>query len=187
MSTNVSKSYLDLARSVIETQIGAKEGESIEDAIFGLMSCTYVYSYSALLSFCSGQLYLLWEQPDSELRKKHSQCASFEELMAGPLKSIKAALKELIALKGLEPLHEEEPKLWQNLNEIIKHYRDFFLHPNPELFEEYVGKVGNEQWQLASTTVSGILAYVFKNTSGSVPRWVSESGLKAHGFKVKNM
>lgn len=187
MRTNVTKSYLDLARSVIETKIGATEGASTEDAIFGLMSCTYVYSYSALLSFCSAQLYILWQADDSLLKKKYPGVNSFEQLMAGPLKSMKCAIKEVIEQKGIQPLHEAEPKLWQNLNELVKYYRDFFLHPNPELFEEYVGKAGNAQWQLASKTVSGILAYIFTSTNGTVPNWVNETGLKAHGFEVKNI
>jgi hypothetical protein len=187
MSTNVTKSYLDLARSVIETEIKAKEGASTEDAIFCLMSCTYVYSYSALLSFCSAQLYILWQSDDSLLKKKYPSANSFEQLMAGPLKSIKCAIKEVIEQKGIQPLHEAEPKLWQNLNEFIKHYRDFFLHPNPERFEEYVGKAGNAQWQLASKTVSGILAYIFNSTNGTVPSWVNESGLRARGFEVTNI
>ena len=187
MSTNVTKSYLDLARSVIDTQIGAKEGVSRDDAIFALMSCTYVYSYSALLSFCSAQLYLLWQNDDSGLKEKFSRCQSFEQLMATELKDLKSALKEVVLQKGLEPIFKAEPKLWQHLNEFVKNYRDFFLHPNPELFESFVGKSGNAQWQLASKTVSGLLSYVYLGCNGSVPRWVNNSGLVAHGFEIKSL
>lgn len=187
MSTNVTKSYLDLARSVIDTRIGSKEGDPVDDAIFALMSCTYVYSYSALLSFCSAQLFLLWEKENSLLRAKYSDMKSFEQLMATSLKDVKSAIKEVVALKGLKPIHEAEPKLWQNLNEFVKHYRDFFLHPNPVLFEKYVGKAGNAQWQLASKTVSGILEYVYAGCNGNVPKWVGEPGLVSHGFEVRNV
>jgi hypothetical protein len=187
MSTNVTKSYLDLARAVIDTQVGSKENACRDDAIFALMSCTYVYSYSALLSFCSAQLYQIWAQESSELRERHPNCESFEQLMAGPLKEIKCAIKELSLLKGISPIHKSDPKLWQNLNEFLKNYRDFFLHPNPELFESFVGKVGNAQWQLPSRTASGILAYIFKEENGSIPHWVTNSGLKAHGFEITSL
>jgi hypothetical protein len=187
MNTNVTKSYLDLARAVIKTKIDSNEGESIDDAIFALMSCTYVYSYSALLSFCSSQLHALWVSENSDLRDKYKDIKSFERLMATSLKDVKSAIKELVLQKGLKPIHDVEPKLWQNLNEFVKHYRDFFLHPNPDLFEEYVGKAGNAQWQLASSTACGILCYVYAGCNGSVPNWVFESGLVSHGFSVKSV
>jgi len=187
MSTNVPKSYLDLARSVIDTRIGAAKGVSRDDAIFGLISCTYVYSYSALLSFCSAQLYLIWTKDHSNLRQKYPSSQSFEHLMAGPLRGIKHAVKELNIQSGIQPLHEEEPKLWQTLNEFLTNYRNFFLHPNPELFNQYVGKTSNLQWQFPSKTVSEILAYIFKNTAGEVPNWVNETSLIAHGFEIKNI
>lgn len=184
MSTNVPKSYLDLARAVIDTQIGAEENVCRDDAIFALMSCTYVYSYSSLLSFCSAQLYLLWMEENSELRGLHENCESFEQLMAGPLKSIKSAIKELAKLKGIPPVHSSEPNLWRNLNEFLKNYRDFFLHPNPELFESFVGKAGNAKWQLPSQTASGIIGYFFLKVYGEIPIWVSNSGLRVQGFKI---
>ena len=187
MSTNVPKSYLDLARSVIDTQIGAKENVCRDDAIFGLMSCTYVYSYSALVSFCTAQLYLMWQENDSSLKKKYSECLSFESLMASSLKDVKSALREVTLQKGIKPIHEAEPQLWQHLNEFVKQYRDFFLHPNPELFEEYVGKAGNAQWQLPSATASGLLAYIYRESTGAIPNWVNTSELKSHGFEIRTI
>lgn len=187
MIVDVTKSYLDLARSVIETQIRAKDGASIDDAIFALMSCTYVYSYSALLSFCSVQLHILWLKEGSELRAKYPNAKSFEQLMASTLKDVKAAFNELVLQKGLDPIHVVEPQLWQHLNEFVKNYRDFFLHPNPALFNEYIDKVGSTQWKLPSSAVAGLLAYVFKGCIGSVPGWVHHAGLKSIGFEVENI
>jgi hypothetical protein len=92
MSTNVPKSYLDIARPVVLSQLGTPPGAKADDAVFGLLSCTYVYSYSALVSFSSAQFYLLWQSPDGQLSEEFNHCESFEQLMAGPLKELKVAL-----------------------------------------------------------------------------------------------
>ncbi|MEP4545584.1 MAG: hypothetical protein ABJ000_05335 [Saccharospirillum sp.] len=182
---NVTKSYLDIARSVTRTKIGTKdESVEIDEALFGLMSCNYVYSYSALLSFCSAQLYILWDAEHSTLKARYSKFESFEKLMSSELRSVKTALKVLIEELNLKPLHSEEPKLWQNLTELLKNYRDFFLHPNPEKFHEHVESAGNKSWGLASSTVEGILSYIFLNTSGNVPSWVFKSELECDGFRL---
>ena len=187
MSTNISKSYLDIARAVIATKIGANANSSRDDAVFGVLSCTYTYSYHSLVSFCSAQLYLLWSQENSELRLKYKEINTFEELMANHLRGVKSALKELTSQKGITPLHNAKPRLWQSLNEFIKNYRDFFVHPNPEKFDRFVGKDGNAKWEIASETASGILEYIYKEAYGTVPKWVSCNGLKIHGIEVVDL
>ncbi len=104
--------------------------------------------------------------------------------MAGPLKEIKNALKELSLQYNLEPIHTARPKLWRHLNELLKNYRDFFLHPNPDHFQKYVGETGNAQWCFASDTASGILEYIYEGCRGEAPKWVNTSGLQSLGFKV---
>jgi len=184
MSVNVAKSYLDMARSVIDTDIGAKANASPDDIIFSILSCTYIYSYHSLISFYSAQLYLLWSQENSPLKEKHSQVTSFEELMVGPLRDIKSALKELTTQNDITPLHLAKPKLWQMLNEFVKNHRDFFIHPNPEKFDSFVGKNGNAQWKLPSETASGILEYMYQELYGHIPKWVNKSSIKIHGIEV---
>ena len=173
-----------MARSVIDTEIGAKAEASRDDAIIGILSCTYIYSYHSLISFCSAQLYLLWSQQNSELKEKYKGINTFEELMAGQLRDIKSALKELTSQKRIVPLHKAKPKLWQRLNELVKNYRDFFIHPNPEKFDSFVGKNGKAQWGLASETASGILEYIYQEAYGNVPKWVNSNSLKIHRIEV---
>ncbi len=49
---HIAKSYLDMARAVIDTRIHRQKSNSkndvINDVIGGFMSCTYVYSYAAI-------------------------------------------------------------------------------------------------------------------------------------------
>jgi hypothetical protein len=182
MRVNVTKSYLDVARSVIDTQL---HGEDADDAVFGLMSCTYIYSYLALVSFSSGQLHTIWNEEPNRLKSKYSECESFEALMAGPLRDVKSALKELAEQRGIEPLHKACPQVWQQLNQFLKRHRDFFIHPNPENFSDMVEASGNLQWDYASSTASGIIGYFFDACIGKAPEWVGESYLTSKGFEIK--
>lgn len=104
--------------------------------------------------------------------------------MSSNLRSVKDALKALLEALGLEPLHKAKPKLWQNLNEFIKNYRDFFVHPNPDKFHEYMSSASDKSWGFASETVEGILGYIFFAKTGSVPSWVRNSELTCLGFQL---
>jgi len=185
MKVSVTKSYLDLARAVIDTKLFGKDKEDeSSDAIFALMSCTYVYSYSALISFCAEHLHQIWESDENRLKSKYPQCNTFEELMAGPLKEIKSALKELSEQLGIEPLHKSRASLWRELNELLKGYRDYFVHPNPDLFQEHLENTGNLQWQFPSRVASGIISYFHESIHGRVPFWVENTSLNSRGFDI---
>ena len=185
MKVHVTKSYLDMARMVINTTMhGNPEKELGEDAMFGLMSCTYIYSFMALTSFCSSHLHSLWNSPESGLKTKYSQCSNFEELMAGPLKELKKAIKELTTQLQITPLHEAKPAEWRKLNELIKGYRDYFVHPNPENFSKHLNETGNLPWNFASQVAEEIIEHFFVSTRAEIPAWVRTSGLKCRGFEV---
>jgi hypothetical protein len=182
MKIDVTKSYLDVACAVIDTQI---QGKDSDDAIFGLMSCTYIYSYLALVSFASIHLHQIWNEKDNRLRLKYTDCLTFEVLMASPLRDVKSALKELAEQQGIAPLHKERPEAWRQLNEVLKRHRDFFIHPNPDKFSDFIDETGNLQWNYASSTASIIIGYFFEARIGKVPEWVGDSFLISKGFEVK--
>lgn len=185
MRINVTKSYLDMARSVIDTAInGDPEKTSGEDAMFSLMSCTYVFSSMALTSFCASQLHTLWCKENSGLRKQYHHCASFEELMAGPLRELKLALRELSRQLGIDPLHKTRASAWRELNELLKGYRDYFVHPNPEAFHEHVEATGSLEWSFPSRVAREIIGYFFEATHQQIPAWVNQTGLRSKGFEV---
>lgn len=185
MKVSVTKSYLDLARAVIDTTLLGKDREDdSSDAVFALMSCTYVYSYSALVSFCAEHLNHIYREQNNRLMPKYPQCTTFEELMAGPLKEIKSALKELADQLGVEPLHKSRPNLWRELNELLKGYRDYFIHPNPQTFHEHVDKTGDLEWQFPSKVASEIISYFHESIHGRVPFWVENTSLRSKGFEI---
>lgn len=185
MKVHVTKSYLDMARAVINTTLhGNSEEELGEDAMYSLMSCTYIYSFMALTSFCSSHLHSMWGSPDSDLKSKYSHCSNFEELMTGPLKELKKSIKELSIQLNIPPLHEAKPAEWRKLNELIKGYRDYFIHPNPDDFSEHLNETGNLPWNFASEVAEEIIEYFFSATGAKVPSWVRTSGLNCKGFEV---
>jgi hypothetical protein len=185
MRTHITKSYLDMARSVINTSIhGDREQTAGDDALFSLMSCTYVFSFMALQSFCASHLHKFWSEENSALRKQHPELVSFEALMAGPLKEVKKALNELCSQLHVEPLHKAKPRVWRELNELLKGDRDYFVHPNPDSFHEHIEATGNREWGFPSRVAAEIMAYFFEATRQPVPRWLKESGLRSKGFEV---
>ena len=188
MKVHVTKSYLDMARSVVDTTMyGNPEKELGEDAVFSLMSCTYVFSYMALTSFCASHFHQLWEAENCALKKKFDRCENFEQLMAGPLKTIKISLQELCAQLNIKKLHEARPKEWRELNELLKGYRDYFVHPNPENFHQHLEATGNTEWGFPTKVASEIIGYYFEATNKDIPSWVLQSGMRSKGFEVINI
>lgn len=104
--------------------------------------------------------------------------------MAGPLKELKKALNELAAQLAIEPLHKAKPALWREFNELLKGYRDYFIHPNPEGFHSHVQATANLQWGFASRVASDIIRYYFEASGNEVPNWVSHPGLRCRGFDL---
>lgn len=152
--------------------------------MFSLMSCTYVFSFMALQSFCASHLYKFWIKDNSDLREQYPEITNFEGLMAGPLKEVKKALQELCSQLRIEPLHKAKPQAWRELNELLKRYRDYFVHPNPESFHEHVEATGNIEWAFPSRVAAEIMSYFFEATRQPVPDWLTATGLRSKGFEV---
>ncbi len=183
MKIHVTRAYLDLARGVIDTQVyGNPSAENSEDVIFALMSCTYVYSFMALTAFSSSHLHEFWIKSPSSLKTKYEDCKTFEQLMAGPLKELKSALKELSIQLGITPIHEGKPAKWRELNEMLKAYRDYFVHPNPEAFHSHVQATTSFKWAFPSKLTSEIIGYYFQEAGQEIPEWVSKNSISCRGF-----
>ena len=183
MKIHVTRAYLDLARVVIDAQIhGNPDAENSEDVIFALMSCTYIYSFMALTAFSSSHLHEIWIQNPSKLKIKYKNCDTFEQLMAGPLKELKVALNELSTQLGITPIHKSKPAKWRELNEMLKGFRDYFVHPNPEAFHNHVQATVSLKWAFPSKLASEIIGYYFQETGKEIPSWVSKSSISCRGF-----
>lgn len=174
-----------MARAVIQTKVyGDDQKELGEDAMYSLMSCTNVYSFMALTAFVSSHLHKLWDEPNSKFKEEFSQYDSFEKLMETEFRELKKSLNELAKQSNIKPLHQAKPEAWRKLNELLKGYRDFFIHPHPEKFSEQLDATGNLPWNFASNLAEEIIEYFFVATGSKVPPWLSTPGLKSKGFEV---
>ena len=104
--------------------------------------------------------------------------------MAGPLKELKIALRELCEQMNIKKLHEARPKEWREINELLKGYRDYFVHPNPENFHQHLKATGNTEWGFPTKVASQIIGYYFEATDKDIPLWVLQSGMRSKGFEV---
>ena len=159
-------------------------GESQDDCIFGMMTCTYIYSYMALTAFASSYLAIFWHKKDSKLQEKYPKCKDIDSLMRNKLGDLREALKELAIQLDVPQLHEKKPEAWRKLNELIKKHRNYFVHPTPGRFSEHVSEAGSQQWDLASKTATEIIEYYFTESGHEVPAWLSRPGLRCKGFEV---
>ena len=183
---HIAKSYLDMARAVIDTELHEQKSGSKNDAFFGLMSCTYVYSYVAIVAFVSGQLHRRWKQEDSQLRKKHHpKYGTFNDLMRYEFGEIKDGLKELCCELNIPPHHKGAPQVWNALNDFLKKYRDWFIHPTPEGFNESFDEVGNKQWMFASNTAVEVIGYYFDEVNCPRPDWLKKGSLVIPKIEVR--
>ena len=181
---NVAKSYLDMARAVIDTQLHRPRHGSTNDAVFGLASCTYTYSYMAITAFVSGQLYTCWSRKDSDLGKKYPQYHNFTDFMFKEFREIKEALKQLCDELKIKKHHETSPETWQKLNEFLKNYRDYFVHPTPEDFGSIMEKIVSTPWNFASNTAVAVVGHYYDELKKERPEWLKKGALVIPRIRV---
>ena len=181
MVIKVTKSYLDMARCFDGTKVCRDTDEVSEDSVstqeFAGVSCAYIYSYLAITAFVSEQLYVIWKKPSTNLREKYSSFENFRELMWKEFRGINRALKELARSKCITPIHEAKPKVWQELNEFLREYRDNFVHPDPESFPEFIKAISRHQLNLGPRVATEIIKYFYTATGTPVPDWLSRRGI----------
>ena len=150
---------------------------SVFDEEFARVSCVYIYSYSAITAFVSEQLYAIWKKPGNRLREEFSSFGNFNDLMRSEFRDIKRALKKLARLNDITPFHEANPKVWQELNKFLREYRNYFAHPDPESFSDFINGIGCHQLNLGPRVATEIIKYFYTATGTPVPGWLSERGI----------
>lgn len=106
--------------------------------------------------------------------------------MKGPLKELKCALNELSDQSQIPRIHEAKPEIWRRLNELLKEYRDYFVHPEPEKFHDHVESVFSHPWGFSSQVATEIISYFFEESHGDVPDWITKPQLRCIGFEVQD-
>ena len=177
VSFHVAKSYLDMARAVIDLKLKASSHDSMNDAEFGLVSCTYVYSYMSITAFVSGQLFDRWNREGSNLKKGYDQYEDFEQFMRKEVPDLKSALKLLCNELKIKKHHEKSPTTWQELTKFLKDYRDYFVHPTPEDFNGVMTKIREIPRNFASNTAVSVIGHYFDELNQVRPDWLRKRSL----------
>ena len=173
-----------MARAVIDTQLHYPRHGSTNDAVFGLVSCTYTYSYMSITAFVSGQLYDLWNSKSSALKGKYSKYNSFAEFMVKEFREITEALKQLCDELKIKKHHETSPETWQALNVFLKNYRNYFVHPTPEDFSFIMEKIVTKPWNFASNTAVAVIGHYFDQLEKETPEWLKKGSLVIPKIRV---
>ena len=189
-----------MARAVIDTQLHYPRHGSTNDAVFGLVSCTYTYSYMSITAFVSGQLYDLWNSKSSALKGKYSKYNSFAEFMVKEFREITEALKQLCDELKIKKHHETSPETWQalnvflknyrnyfvhpTLNVFLKNYRNYFVHPTPEDFSFIMEKIVTKPWNFASNTAVAVIGHYFDQLEKETPEWLKKGSLVIPKIRV---
>lgn len=181
MEIKVTKSYLDMARCFHGAEVCHGTDEVSENSVFAeefaKVSCIYIYSYLAITAFVSEQLFEIWKKPGNILREKYSCFGSFKDLMRSEFRDMNRSLKELARLNDITPIHEANPKVWQELNVFLREYRNYFVHPDSESFSDFINGIGCHQLNLGPRVATEIIKYFYTATETPVPGWLLERGI----------
>ena len=181
MQIKVTKAYLDMARCFHGTEICSDADKVSENAMFdeefARVSCIYIYSHMAIMAFVGEQLYDVWKKPDNMLRRKYPKSDNFKDLMEFDLRDPKCALKELACIHGISPIHKAQPEIWRELNQFLRKYRNYFVHPDPQSFPEILTNISGQKLNLGPRVATEIIMYFYTATETPFPAWLSKRGV----------
>ncbi|ROL58994.1 hypothetical protein D9V86_11290 [Bacteroidetes/Chlorobi group bacterium ChocPot_Mid] len=179
-------SYLEMARSFLRVQYNDNgNDEAFKNTIFSLIANTYIFSYLSIFSFIQSVLIVFWNKKNSPLKNDFPKANSFEHLMNSDLREAKEAIKELCKILHIQPLHEKNQKLWNDLLQIVKEVRHYLEHIK---FDEESTKIldkalSEKSWNFASKTAEEVIKYFYTETNKEVPEWLIEN----KNFKVEKI
>lgn len=207
---HLTKIYLEIAKSIVsqplqDLYIWYKQSDkNIDDQNkflnigYGILSISCIYSYLSIESFCNRQLfeasdYVSKVKPDIDRLRK--QGIKLETLYGENFKpyehknyfnKVKVKIKDLCKYFKLKQICEQNPKLWNDFDQLLEDTRIFFVHPkpSPEEFQEYVSKIFNEHKPITYVRTSEeILKYFYQGMKYEIPNWLQKNEL----FKFKGI
>lgn len=208
----LSKIYLEIARSVVKQSLqdlyiwynqsdkSRDTQNKFLDVGYGILSISCVYSYLSIESFCNKQLFEASEyvkivKPEIDrLRERGEKLETLYGEKFRPYEpkkyfsKLKEKIKDLCKYFKLKPISEQNPKLWENFNQILKDSRHFYVHskPSPEEFQKYASKIFKEHKPIEYIkTAEAILKYFYQGTKNKIPNWLEENTLfEFKGIKI---
>ena len=179
MKIDPVQSYLEMARAHLHAEKIDKDGNQVTEDLppipmLAIVSQGYIYSFAALNAFLTGQLSLYWETTLKAKYKKHN---SLEHLLKTELKELKCMCNELSDCLGIPRIHDANSALWNQLLQILKTARDFFVHPIPDI--EKMGKVIDttmikNSWSFPSDIAAEVIKFFYTQKGKSVPEFLTK-------------
>ena len=206
----LSKIYLEIARSIVNQPLQdlciwyRQSDRNIDDQNkflnigYGILSISCIYSYLSIESFCNRQLfeasdYVSKVKPDIDrLRKQGIKLEPLYGEKFEPYRpenyffELKEKVKNLCEYFKLEPISKQDPKLWDDFNQLLKDTRHFFVHPKPfpKEFQEYMSKILGEHKPITYIRIAeDILKYFYQGMKYEIPNWLQKNEL----FKFKGI
>jgi hypothetical protein len=200
---NVTQCYLEMARSAFTSlhSAGSKEElkkehpQEMANALFAIASTSVIYSYMAVESFVNCQLYRIWEERDSNTDKGRAFRSEFPDVngFKGLQKhksvgELKERLKLICRLLGYKQLHDEEPQLWNEFNQLFTAVRHSLVHPLPDPVEFNETMRTIMEQKKAGTYVEiaeKIIKYLYGQAKHEVPEWLQGNKLlRSRGYTL---
>jgi hypothetical protein len=78
----------------------------------------------------------------------------------------------------LSPLHQSDPKLWNELLQILKTTRDFMTHPTPDAcdFNQIVGDaIEKHAWGYPAKITTKVIQYFYSGQQKNTPAWLEKN------------
>lgn len=193
-SYNLTQCYLELARSAFTSIQGKKEEtQKIANALFAITSISIIYSYTAIEAFVSRQFYRICETRNSNTEEGKRFNKEFPNIQkCADLKNnrsiweLKDKIKALCRLLGYRQICDEDAKLWQVFNELVKDARHFIIHPlpDPDKFQEKMTQIMMEnRVGLYVEVAEKIIKHFYDQAKIETPDWLKENKLfKSRGY-----
>lgn len=184
------RAYLEMARAALPVAIlkpnlpeSAEEPDwsslsATPNTLLAILAQSYVFSYMAVTAWANKQIGVLWKEADRPIQKLYPEANSLGELLNRELKQLKDVLKAISEVHNIKPLHEAEPRIWNDLLQVVERVRHFLTHPvlNQDEFDEIVGEAGTRRsWEFPSTVAEKTIAYFYDANGYPVPDWVHEN------------
>jgi hypothetical protein len=201
-SYNVPQCYLELARSALTSLHSTKKREDIlknypnemANALFALVSTSVIYSYMTIEAFVNAQLYNIWTKRKNsnsyqgkKFNSEFSNIQEFESLKKDKkIRELNERIKTLCRLLEYKQIHNEDPKLWQEFNELIDKARHYLIHPfpDPQKFNETMKTILEQNKAgLYVEVAEKIINYLYSQAKRDAPDWLKENKLlKNRGY-----
>jgi len=200
---NVTQCYLEIARSAFTSLHSAESKEDVRkehpqemaNALFAIASTSVIYSYMAVESFVNYQLYRIWEERNSSTYKGKAFRSEFPDIndFKGLQKQksvgeLKERLKLICRLLGYKQLHDEEPHLWNEFNQLLTDVRHSLIHPLPDpvKFSETMRTIMDQKKAGTYAEIAEkIIKYLYGQAKHKEPDWLQGNKLlRSRGYTL---